>query len=135
MSVAPSVLVLDDGELDNVVRMLVELELDVVRLKGPEIKRSVEAPLEEAAILSIEDGWSLLPLIQPPATAREQRAALRYTVLVASAFLITDLMPFPGAIAIIPVLGTALVTGSCDRWAGVSCAMLGGRTLGLDENR
>jgi hypothetical protein len=40
----PSILVLDDGELDNVYQMLVELELDAVRLKGPEIKRSVEAP-------------------------------------------------------------------------------------------
>lgn len=30
-------------------------------------------------------------------------------LVIASAFLITDLMPFPGAIAIIPVLGTALV--------------------------
>jgi hypothetical protein len=44
MSDRPSILVLDDGELDNVYRMLVELELDTVRLKGPEIKRSVEAP-------------------------------------------------------------------------------------------
>ena len=39
-----SILLLDDGELDNVHRILCELGLDVVRLKGGEIGRSVEAP-------------------------------------------------------------------------------------------
>jgi hypothetical protein len=39
-----SVLVLDDGELGNVYRMLLKLGTDVVRLQGPEIGRSVPAP-------------------------------------------------------------------------------------------
>ena len=52
MSDRPSILVLDDGELDNVHRMLLDLELDAVRLKGSEIKQSVEAlaRLHEIAI-------------------------------------------------------------------------------------
>lgn len=44
MANQPSVLILDDGELDNVYRMLLELRTDVVRLRGAEIGRSVVAP-------------------------------------------------------------------------------------------
>ena len=44
MANQPSVLILDDGELDNVYRMLLELRTDVVRLRGAEIGRSVVGP-------------------------------------------------------------------------------------------
>jgi len=44
MSSAPSVLLLDDGELDHVHRMLKRLGADYVRLQNRQIRRAVEKP-------------------------------------------------------------------------------------------
>jgi hypothetical protein len=44
MAIQPSVLILDDGELENVHRMLLRLGTDVVRLVGAEIGASTLAP-------------------------------------------------------------------------------------------
>jgi hypothetical protein len=44
MAIQPSVLILDDGELGNIHRMLRRLGTDVVRLEGAEIGSSVLAP-------------------------------------------------------------------------------------------
>jgi hypothetical protein len=46
MTGAPSVLLLDDGELDRVQTILQETDADYLRLKGREIGRSVTAPLD-----------------------------------------------------------------------------------------
>jgi hypothetical protein len=44
MTIQSSILILDDGELENVHRMLLRLGANVVRLVGPEIGESVPAP-------------------------------------------------------------------------------------------
>jgi len=46
MSVAPSVLVLDDGELDNVVRVLEQIGADTLRLSKQQIPASLAAPTD-----------------------------------------------------------------------------------------
>ena len=65
MTQRPSILLLDDGELDNVHRILRGLGLDVCRLKAGEIGRSVEAPrdiLISAGRRTLGD----MPAVVPP---------------------------------------------------------------------
>ncbi len=64
MAPVPSVLLLDDGELDRVQTILQELDADYLRLKGREIGRSVTAPLD-LLVTSGRRALSEMPRVQP----------------------------------------------------------------------
>lgn len=66
MSDAPSVLLLDDGELDHVHRMLKRIGADYVRLQGRKIGSSVQAP-RDLLIASCQRTLDMPHLETPPA--------------------------------------------------------------------
>ena len=69
MALAPSVLLLDDGELDRVQRLLERLHADFVRLKGGEIGPTAETPRD----LLITSGKRALAMPRMDNSAEEPR--------------------------------------------------------------